>query len=602
MPFSSSEARRGDSLPRAHLLAPAALVLPALVFSLNALDAGLPKLPLLVLGVTVLALALAAGGFRTGRFPIPDTRHMAAPLLLLMFGGVSALLSPFPRHAWPAFTLLLCGVVLLYGGAVLAGDTARIRSWFHLLACIIGGVVLFGVYEYLDSAGPSPDFTYSRHGRIGSTLVNPTYLAGFIALTVPLVAALAADGNRSRPIRSLFALLAAGEVIMLLFTRSRGGIAATAVGLAVFFLLTRRKRPGWIFPSLLILLLASGGVLLAPVMDRVLTSPAPSDASSTLARRVFFWDAGLLAFLDSPVFGHGVGSYETVMVRFRSPHYWIAGSEDLVPHAHNEIIEIAVESGLAGLALYGLLLVLVPGGALRTIGQLRGWNRTAAAALMGGLAGVLAEGMVGVALRQVPVAALVWLFLGLLSSPVLAPSAQPGSLAVPKLPGRAIWLLVPLAGAGLWYSLEPAIRTIRADRHLLAGILAVHEDRRQAIGELAAAVEEDPGLPLAQSTLALEYLKEGRAEESLRWITRLRRTYPQYPKSALIHAYALISLNRHREAVPVIEEEIALRTHPEAYYAASLAWKGLADTSAERECLRRLFASAVRGHTAASLG
>jgi O-antigen ligase len=63
---------------------------------------------------------------------------------------------------------------------------------------------------------------------------------------------------------------------------------------------------------------------------------------------------------DYPVFGAGAGSFEAVFPRYRPES--IAETFD---HAHNDYAQIAAETGLVGLGLLGLVVVLSLGAALR---------------------------------------------------------------------------------------------------------------------------------------------------------------------------------------------------------------------------------------------
>jgi len=63
---------------------------------------------------------------------------------------------------------------------------------------------------------------------------------------------------------------------------------------------------------------------------------------------------------DYPVFGSGAGSFEVVFPRYQPevvPGLW--------DHAHNDYMEIAADTGLVGLGLLGLVVVLSLGAALR---------------------------------------------------------------------------------------------------------------------------------------------------------------------------------------------------------------------------------------------
>jgi hypothetical protein len=83
--------------------------------------------------------------------------------------------------------------------------------------------------------------------------------------------------------------------------------------------------------------------------------------SSYLAR-IELWHNAVMAWLDRPFLGHGIGSFEQAFAPHRGDHAWFLDRTILdVPWyaagaAHNAILQILIETGLIGLILCGVFL------------------------------------------------------------------------------------------------------------------------------------------------------------------------------------------------------------------------------------------------------
>jgi O-antigen ligase len=99
-----------------------------------------------------------------------------------------------------------------------------------------------------------------------------------------------------------------------------------------------------------------------------------ADASSR--DRYYMWQAGLDMVLDKPVFGLGPGMVLSVYPRYR----WPEAAHPMQPHLHNNLLEIAVERGLPGLAFFLWWAAVALAAAIRE------GRREAAAAGQGGWA------------------------------------------------------------------------------------------------------------------------------------------------------------------------------------------------------------------------
>ena len=569
-----------------------------LILGINSYDSGLLKGPILALTACLLVIGVLAEGLRRGRITVHHTAAdlPVAGLALLSLGWV--FLSPVASLAGQTAIRTFSCVVLFFAGTNFFETRAHVRTLLRFLTWLTAAVAVFGLLQYFLADHVALEFYLGPERRIGSTLGSPAFLGGFLVLVFPVLLGAALPTDQSPKARALQGVLLAALLIVLVLTRSRSSIIACGLSVALFFLL-RIAQPR--LRSLLFVLaaLVVGGTLafaFLPWASGWLAAVFDAGSGSTLARRFYFWEAGIRAFLASPLWGHGTGSFEPEMIRFRSPDYWIAGSEDVVPHAHNEIIETAVEFGLIGLFLAGWVFFTVLKSAFRQTTNGEGWRRSAATGLLCGLLGLAVDNLANVSLRQAPVAAAAWLCMGVVLSPVLGherAGLRTVTARFPAWPGRAL-LAVCLLFL-LWY-IPRQIDVFIADQHTIRGLLSAGRGHgSQAVEEYRRAVARDPSAFLARSCLSSDLLKVQRSGEALTEAQALLSVYPDYPRAWMVTAVAMMSGGRLAEAKEAIRKEIVFRDHPEAFYVASAIHRTGKDTLAEREALLRLLDRCLAG-------
>jgi len=174
--------------------------------------------------------------------------------------------------------------------------------------------------------------TAAGHGVV-STRVCVAALAG-LAATVAL--------SRSPAARAAEAALPVVVVPVaawaLVVSQTRGAWIGTVIGLSVVALL-RAPRLLWLVAA------ATAAVLVlrpAAVTERLTLG----DASTS--DRYYMWQAGVDMVLDKPVFGQGPGMVLAVYPRYR----WPEATHPMQPHLHNNLLQVAAERGLPGLAFF----------------------------------------------------------------------------------------------------------------------------------------------------------------------------------------------------------------------------------------------------------
>jgi len=332
---------------------------------------------LLLIGAGVLAAIPALWWL----WPSDHERRLPPPsvvlpgLTLLALQAFSLMWTPFPAPAYKTWveTCLLLSLLVVVTDATRRGWGPR--SWqdaviVTALVLAVLEMLLFGLWllEWQALRGPVdaalPPAGYRASGLL---LGHPNVLAGLINLALPLIV-VRWFSQRDTPSRHLvlipFALLLAG----LYLTSSRAGWISGGLGLATVVLLllvaTRssssssmsarvRRIPRWQWAvGLLTVVLVGAGLYwqLSSSGRRPLTQA-----------RSAVWQASVELIGQSPISGHGLRAFP---VRYASLPFNY--HEEDIPHAHNLLLQVAVENGAAGVVV--LLVLLFYAGRI-------GWRR-----------------------------------------------------------------------------------------------------------------------------------------------------------------------------------------------------------------------------------
>lgn len=358
----------------------------------------------LALAVLLLALVWLAGRIR-GKYPQPALLEPARPMLwcgLLWLGyvwlqllplpfEVLKLLSPQAAHwrlaaaapATPGFAPLTLDtyatleaackstayVVFFVLTLILLQGRDRVR--FAAYALIASGVLqaLYGTLIRLQSAAQ----------LASGTFVNQNHYAAYLVMCLSvgigvLIATLSGAKHQSwgRLLRNLLQwiitpkmALRLGLVVMviaLVLTRSRMGNSSFFISLLVTggigLLLAKRATKSMVI--LLVSLVAIDLFIVGSyfgtqrVVERLTQTSAQTEDRGAVAGYV------LHMWRDYPVFGSGLGSFPSVF-----PRYSAEGTLTAYTHAHNDYLEFGAETGVIGLSLLGLMVLMSFAAALR---------------------------------------------------------------------------------------------------------------------------------------------------------------------------------------------------------------------------------------------
>ncbi len=229
--------------------------------------------------------------------------------------------------------------------ALLAGGNRKaLKRSFSVLAFFGLALTVFAVIQKATWNGRIYWFRVLRNG--GSPFgpfVNRDHFAGFEGMVFPLGLALALETRRLEK-ALLYAFVSAVTAIGIFYSLSRGGIVSFLASGLVFLLLAKMKKSGGklvylpvFFAAATVLCMVYIGI--SPVIDRFETG------GLSPGQRLLIWRGALEAALDFRWIGTGLGTFREIFPLYNP------GLQQKIDFAHNDYINLAVETGLAGLFL-----------------------------------------------------------------------------------------------------------------------------------------------------------------------------------------------------------------------------------------------------------
>lgn len=244
--------------------------------------------------------------------------------------------------AWASFDALLLTLlpVPLYlplrEGRLSADRVARMIVWGSAALSFVACMQYAGL-DPMRVAGWQPEHFANPRMRVYGTLGNPAFVAAWLCATLPLV--VAAAGRRAR-----WAALAL-QLGAIFATGSRVFLLALPAAAAVALLRRARHKAWWL-----------AGV---PVAAALLWLSPARPLTETIEGRLYYARVTASHWREIPVFGFGPGSFRPQFAQWQVAWLKERGSGGAaarfagdVDHAHNDYVEMLVESGPAGLGIF----------------------------------------------------------------------------------------------------------------------------------------------------------------------------------------------------------------------------------------------------------
>jgi O-antigen ligase len=363
---------------------------------------------------------------------------------MLLFGALILWQVVSGRTAYRAATfsaaLLYCAYALL---AFLTVQCLRRTSRLKTLAWIYSayGFAVAGVALVQDIAGNGKLYWLrvpQSNGWIYGPYVNHNHYAGLMEMLTPIPLVVSLIGGISGRIRTLALSAAAVMASTIFLSGSRGGMAAFAVQMILLAAFLLKRRKDWTAPFALtgflalsvIMLVWLGGGDLAERLTRahnITRTELSGDTRLTIGR-----DA-IKIFAQRPLMGWGLGVFGVIY-----PSYSSLSTNLKVGMAHNDYLQLLVETGAAGFIIALWFLVALFRSALRKLNHLQSATNAAVtlAALLG-ISGILVHSFVDFNL-QIPANAAMFYVLCVVAAmdPCATRNHAPHNISVARKSAR----------------------------------------------------------------------------------------------------------------------------------------------------------------------
>jgi O-antigen ligase len=298
--------------------------------------------------------------------PLPPALWTALPgraEIAAAFGLIGQPLPWLPVSLAPSRTLssllwLLPAFAVLLGIVRLGNFKANWIAWG--IAVVAGASVALGA---LQVAGGNSWYFYriTNFGQTTGFFANANHMATLLVVAIPFLAALylsASRKGRSTQRSSGMLVILGGALAVVLvgivINTSLAGIGLTVPAAAASLLMIRgrnRKLPAW--SAWLIALLMAGAVAavyLAPISNNLTSTGARSDPAS----RYISFRTSSRAAADYLPFGSGIGTFPQIYPTREDP---ATVDRYYMNHVHSDYIELALETGMAGMLLLLVFLL-----------------------------------------------------------------------------------------------------------------------------------------------------------------------------------------------------------------------------------------------------
>lgn len=376
--------------------------------ALHGISVSLTTLCLLVLvGVSVPSFVRSARDRVRATLPvtIPATIYTLS-VCLSLFAATSVSLAFSEIWLLGQSLLILISVMLM----VRTREDVGFVVMMLLTGLLFQTIVMLGLAVSRQSiiVGPRVVANISDTGRVGGTLGSENVASAYLALLMPLAAAMAI-AKTHKMMRLVAVLSFLLGVPSLLLTGSRGGWFAAVISLSIFCVIALHH--GYLRPGFVMVVAAGLGLFCATFSNRIAERVFGDDGGAAYARLPLMHVASEVIW-DHPVMGVGANNYAIVAHPYAARYNFRGEWEAVV---HNKYLLVWAETGIVGILTFLWFLAAPLSIGWQTVGRRGGTLALVALALWVGILGqtfhMLVDKFNGRALIQ-----MLWLAIGLLWS------------------------------------------------------------------------------------------------------------------------------------------------------------------------------------------
>lgn len=296
-------------------------------------------------------------------------------------------------------------------------DSTDDRNFWIMLTTFGSLLSLFAIAQHLTSSGKLYWIIEAHNGSVFGPYVNRNHYAGLMEMLAPLPLVMCMRRDIENGQRVLLGFGGALMALSVLMSQSRGGILALCIELVLIGAAVLRSRNRRAAMSIVLAAVAAIGLLVwvgsaGDVATRLGTLSQPLQ-DSTGGNRLAIVRDSVPMIKERPITGWGLGTFPTVYPRFRTFY-----TDLFVNEAHNDYLQMLVETGLIGFGAFAAFLVVALRVGLRNCRhwQVRQSHALTLAALLG-ISGILVHSLFDFNLQIPANAALFYAMCGVAVRP-----------------------------------------------------------------------------------------------------------------------------------------------------------------------------------------
>lgn len=251
-------------------------------------------------------------------------------IVFLFYSAISIIWSSYPMISLNRVITLLQLIGLFYITSITFNNTKNKEKFLKYISLLGFGYALYIIYQ-VTLIGSINEWT-----RVSiSSEVDVNHIAAF--LIIPLFSSLYLALNEKKA----YLVITISSLVAITFTQSRGAIIASLFGFIAYlvFIIKPAKEKIKYLIFLTIIVITILNIVPNEFFYRIAQFFTDFDRLSTGSARNIIWSWAYNEFLNSPIFGMGIGNF----------------SEAYRP-AHSSFFQVLADQGLIGVLLWGLIL------------------------------------------------------------------------------------------------------------------------------------------------------------------------------------------------------------------------------------------------------
>jgi len=323
--------------------------------------------------ITLLIVFFHLLNWLKGKIPLFSKNRLIIPLLIFFSSQLVSTFFSIDTHTsiFGYYSRLNGGLLSLTFYSLLfiilpLYFTPKFRD--KIINIILGSAFLVSTYGILQHFGIDKHlWVQDVQSRVFSTLGQPNWLAAYLCILLPF----ALDKFLNSKILSLksvlYLLLVLNFYLCLLFTKSKSGIFAAIISMAIYFIIKLFQKTNYILLTIpLLIFLSTSLIINNPIKDYLfppkISSPIDQNTTINITPsediRKIVWTGSIDLWKAFPLFGTGPETFAYSYYWTRPASHNLTSEWDfLYNKAHNEYLNYLATTGTFGFLSYLVLII-----------------------------------------------------------------------------------------------------------------------------------------------------------------------------------------------------------------------------------------------------